>query len=106
MNTPRAVIDAWTAKATADPARIAALNATYKFVVSGAGGGIWVFRCRQPFSVVTEDVPADCTVRMEATDFVALANKNLNPQLAFMSGKLDVEGDLELALRLGELIDS
>lgn len=104
MNTPQEVITNWSAKVLADSKISTRLNAVYKFVVNGAGGGTWVFSCKGQPSISSGDAPADCTITMGASDFVALANGELNPQMAFMSGKLDIEGDMELALRLGEIM--
>ncbi|MBN8549536.1 MAG: SCP2 sterol-binding domain-containing protein [Deltaproteobacteria bacterium] len=104
MNSPQDVIKTWTARVLADPQGIAALDATYKFIVKGPGGGSWVFRCKNPVGVSEGEGAADCTISMNAGDFVCLAKGELNPQMAFMSGKLDVEGDLELALKLGSIV--
>ena len=104
MNTPQDVIKNWSARVLADPQGIAKLGATYKFVVTGPGGGSWIFRCKDPVAVSEGDGNAECTIRMNAPDFVALGKGELNPQMAFMSGRLDVEGDLELALKLGSIV--
>ncbi|MDO8526862.1 MAG: SCP2 sterol-binding domain-containing protein, partial [Deltaproteobacteria bacterium] len=37
-------------------------------------------------------------------DFVKLANGALNPQMAFLGGKLKVKGDMGLALKLGQIL--
>lgn len=84
---------------------MAKLNATYKFVVQGPQGGTWLFRCKQPVAVSEGEGEADCTIIMNDEDFVALGKGDLNPQMAFMSGRLNVEGDLDLALRLSEIIE-
>ena len=104
MNTPQDVIKAWTARVLADPKGIAQLDAIYKFVVKGTGGGSWLFRCKNPVAVSEGEGTADCTISMNASDFVALGKGELNPQMAFMSGRLDVEGDLDLALKLGSIV--
>lgn len=104
MNTPQDVINNWSARVLADPKGIAKLDATYKFVVTGTGGGSWLFRCKDPVSVSAGQGDAECTITMNAPDFVLLAKGELNPQMAFMSGRLDVEGDLELALKLGSIV--
>ena len=105
MQTPQDVIAAWSARAMANAAKVAKLEATYKFIIGGKGGGSWLLRCRSPVSMEKGEGPADCTISMDAADFVALGNGELNPQMAFMSGRLNVEGDLELALRLSEIVE-
>jgi putative sterol carrier protein len=104
MNTPQDVITAWSARLLADAKNLKNLDATYKFVVKGSGGGSWLFRCKDPVSVNSGEGPADCTITMAAADFVALGKGDLNPQMAFMSGQLNIDGDIELALKLGDII--
>ena len=41
---------------------------------------------------------------MTAADFVEMMNGNLNAQMAFMSGKLKVAGDMGLALKLQSIL--
>lgn len=45
--------------------------------------------------------PAACTLHMSLEDFVAMAQKKLNPQMAYMTGRLRVEGDIMVAMQLG-----
>ncbi len=86
-----------------NPEEARKIDATYKFVVAGNQGGTWVFQCRDPLKVTEEDSDADCVLNMEEADFVALGNGKLNPQIAFLMGKIKLSGDLELALRLHRL---
>lgn len=53
--------------------------------------------------VTTDDVDADCTIKVSKDDFIALASGNLDPMMAFMSGKLKVEGDMSVAMGLQSL---
>lgn len=48
----------------------------------------------------------DVTITMEDDDLVALFKGELNGMTAFMTGKLQLEGDLMLAQRLGSLFSS
>ena len=47
---------------------------------------------------------AKCTISIKAEDFAALIDKKLNPQMAFMTGKLKIKGDMGLALKLGTIL--
>jgi putative sterol carrier protein len=46
-----------------------------------------------------EDAAADCTFTMKADDFASLAAGKLNPQTAFMSGKLKIKGSVSVAMK-------
>jgi len=47
---------------------------------------------------------AKCTINITADDLVSIVNGKLNAQMAFMTGKLKVAGDMGLALKLGSLL--
>lgn len=49
---------------------------------------------------VDSDKEADCTISVDKDDFIALAEGNLDPMMAFMSGKLKVAGDMSVAMGL------
>jgi putative sterol carrier protein len=50
--------------------------------------------------------PADCIIGMKDGEFVLLMTGRLNPQSAFMKGKLKVKGNLMLAQKLNALMPS
>jgi putative sterol carrier protein len=54
-------------------------------------------------AVSNEDKPADCTVRIAKDDLDAMLSGDLNPMNAFMSGKLKIEGDMGVAMKLQSL---
>ena len=87
------------------PDLVAKVNTSYKFVINGDGGGTWVVDLTQPGgSIQAGDGDAKCTITMGSQEFLDLINRKLNPQMAFMTGKLKVAGDMSLALKLGALI--
>jgi putative sterol carrier protein len=55
-------------------------------------------------SVSTTDGPADCTIKLSLDDLESLLAGDLNPTMAFMQGKLKVEGDMSVAMALSQLI--
>ncbi|MEZ5043219.1 MAG: acyl-CoA dehydrogenase family protein [Saprospiraceae bacterium] len=53
--------------------------------------------------VSTENNSADCTVKISKEDFLALVGGHLNPMSAVMSGKIKIEGDMSVAMKLQSL---
>ena len=93
-------------KLKGDPSIAKSINAKVAFVLSGDQGGNWVLDCTQtPGNVVKgEAADAKATVTMGAEDFVKLANGDLKPEMAFLTGKLKVKGDMSLAIKLGKVL--
>lgn len=54
--------------------------------------------------VSADDGDADCTLTATVDVFQDLMEGNLNPTAAFMGGKLSVDGDMGLAMKLGGLL--
>lgn len=50
--------------------------------------------------VSSEDKEADCTVTISDENFKALVKGDLNPMMAFMSGKIKIKGDMGVAMKL------
>jgi putative sterol carrier protein len=50
-----------------------------------------------------EDGPADATINVAFEDFLKLAQGQLDPTAAFMTGKLKIAGDMAAALKLQSL---
>lgn len=54
--------------------------------------------------VSTTDADTDCTIKLSLEDFESLVAGDLNPTMAFMTGKIKVEGDMSVAMALSQLI--
>ncbi|RMG19079.1 MAG: sterol-binding protein [Deltaproteobacteria bacterium] len=91
-------------KLEAHPELAEKIGAVYQFNLTGEGGGEWVVDLVQNQVRAGEDAEAKCTVTVDAADFLKIVSGALNAQMAFMSGKLKIGGDLSLAMKLGELL--
>ena len=47
----------------------------------------------------------DCTLYASKDDFRALLEKSMSPASAYISGKLRIEGNLSVAMQLGNYIE-
>jgi len=81
------------------------LTAVYQFDLSGDGGGKWQVEIANDQCSVKEDAHAspNITLSMTASDYLDMLAGKLNGQMAFMTGKLRIAGDMGLALRLQSL---
>lgn len=78
------------------------LNATIKFAFK-EGGALFIDGKSTPTSVSNEDAAAECTVKVSFEDFEKLMERKLDPMTAFMTGKIKIEGDMAVAMKLGKL---
>lgn len=87
--------------------KLEGINATYLFDLSENG-------VAHQYNIAVADGVArvnqggidnpSLTVYMDTGDFVAVANGQLNPMTAFMGGKLKIQGDMMLAMKLQTLL--
>jgi putative sterol carrier protein len=89
---------------TADgSARTRGLRATYRFDVAGAGS--WRVAVDDgAVSVSESDAAADCVIAVPEDLFLRIVNGQQSPMGAFLMGKIRVEGDAALAMRLKDLL--
>ena len=70
----------------------------------GDEGVVRIDGAASPTVVDNEDGHADCTVKVTTDDFVQIASGAIKPQMALLTGKLRVEGDISLAMRLNAIL--
>jgi hypothetical protein len=89
------------------PDKAREVNAIYGFSISGEGGGDWTVDCTSnpPVCVQGDTGKSQCKVSVSQEDFnTMLADPNAGMQLYFQ-GKLRVEGDPMLAMKLQQFFD-
>jgi putative sterol carrier protein len=78
------------------------LNATAK--IGTDQGVVYIDATQSPAVVSNEDKPADCDLHVSINDLVRMGTGDLNPMMAFMSGKLKVKGDMGIAMKMGQVM--
>jgi putative sterol carrier protein len=81
------------------------MNSTIQFNLSGDNGGQWYVTIKDGKAEVHEGTApsANMTMSMSAQDYVDMTTGKLNGQMAFMSGKLKISGDMGLAMKMQTL---
>jgi putative sterol carrier protein len=85
-----------------DKDKIQGMSALYQFSLSGDEGGDWNVKISDGVVAVASgaaDAP-NITLSMADTDFSDLIAGKLNGQTAFLTGKLKIQGDMTLAMKL------
>lgn len=75
----------------------AGFDGAAKFVIRGEGA---ILIGPAGVEAATEDAAADVTLTADLATFRAIFEGGLNPTAAFMSGRLKVDGDMGLAMKL------
>ena len=78
------------------------LDATIKFVFE-CGKIVFVDAKSSPNSVHHNDEPAEVTLRLAIETVNQLYRGELNPMMAVMSGKIKIEGNPMVAMKLGQI---
>lgn len=90
----------------AKPAGMEGATAVFQFVLEGEGGGNYVLRFTEGAGVIEEGTAENpnVTVTMKVEDFVDMVSGKLNAMMAFMGGKLKLQGDMGLAMKLQSIL--
>jgi putative sterol carrier protein len=75
------------------------LDGSVRFVIEGEGS----VRIDET-GASADDGEADCTMTASAETFQGMLDGDIDPTSAFVSGRLKVEGDMGLAMKLGTLL--
>jgi putative sterol carrier protein len=88
-----------------NPAHADGINADVQLHLTGNQGGDWVVSLRSGQCSVNPGTVVNPRVNLsaDAQDFVGVVTGRLNPMMAYMMGKLRVQGDMALAARFPSL---
>jgi|SRR5690606_7308245 putative sterol carrier protein len=87
--------------------KAAGANMGILFDLSGDNGGQWYVDIADGKLNVAQGAPGatpSATVKMSADDFTAMSSGSLNPMMAFMTGKIKVDGDLNSVMKFQSLV--
>lgn len=99
----KAIFDAMPGQLNADAAK--GMTTVIQFNLSGDGGGEYNVAIKDGACTVNTGAHAspNMTMTMAAQDYVDMITGKLNGQMAFMSGKLKIAGDMGLAMKMQSL---
>jgi putative sterol carrier protein len=84
------------------PTKAEGLNAIIQFDLSGDNGGLYWLRISDGKCESGEGQAENpkMTLKALADDYFAVVTGAMNPMQAFMSGKIKIQGDMSLAMKL------
>jgi putative sterol carrier protein len=88
-----------------DGAAVPGLDATMQLIATGEGGGNWQLIMKDGAATAVEgtaDAPK-LTLTISASDWVKLLKGELEPTMAFMTGKIKVAGDMSLLMKFPKM---
>jgi putative sterol carrier protein len=83
-------------------------DAVLQFNITGDDGGTWVVDIKNGVASVSNGAAAspNMTVTTSGPDMLAIVNGDLNAVSAFMQGRVRIEGDMSLAMKLQTVLAS
>ncbi len=88
-----------------NPEKTAGMNAIYQFDITGDGGGKWYVKIADGAVDVAEgeaEAP-NITLSADAASWLDIVNGKTSGQTAFLMGKLKIQGDMSLAMKLASV---
>ena len=94
------------AKFKDDPSKAEGMDGVFEFNVEGDGGGTWAVAIADGALTVTEGAneEAGCKIKVQVEDWNAILSQELDATQAFMTGKLMIEGDMAMAMKLQPIL--
>jgi putative sterol carrier protein len=89
----------------ADPEQLRAVNAVFKLILTGEGGGTWLLRLKDSPELVKDDGDADCCLELSVQDCMDLLEGRVSTQQLFFRGQLEITGDMGHAVKLPRVIE-
>jgi len=103
---PAEIFAQMTQRVADKPGLVDEVGAVFQFDISGEDGGSWVVDLKNsPGSVSSgSSDEADCVIAVSQQDFAGIMSGEVDPQMAFMMGRIKVAGNFMLATKLRSLM--
>lgn len=81
------------------------VGGVYKFVVEGAGGGVWLLDLTRPEAQITRgEGEALSTITVSSGDLIDIVSGKMNAARAFEMGKVRMAGDIARVVAVGQIL--
>ena len=97
-------IDTFLSKIHDDPAGLKGYNARIQFNFTDTKDTALISFDGNGAHIATDTQAPDCTVTISTANFKQLTTGQLDPQMAFLMGKLTSKGDMRHIVRLGSIL--
>lgn len=89
------------------PEKAGNMQGVIQLELTGEGGGNWIIRVNDGQIAIEEGqvAAADLTLGMAASDYVAITRGELSPVNAFVAKKINVQGNMTMAIKFPEMFD-
>jgi len=77
------------------------IEAKIKFVLSD--GSVLINDTVSPPIITNDEEEGDCTITISNEDFQKILNKEMSSMNAFMTGKMKIHGEMQLAMKLSSI---
>jgi putative sterol carrier protein len=90
------------------PDKAAGVSAVIQYEITGESGGTWHATIANGACTVADGAAAspNLTLTMSGQDWLDMSAGKLSGQMAFMSGKLKLKGDMGLAMKIGAMFQT
>ncbi|KAJ8305355.1 hypothetical protein KUTeg_015900 [Tegillarca granosa] len=86
---------------------VGSVGGIFQFKLTGSHEGLWYVDLKNGSGSIGQGESPDkaqCTMTLDSADFNSMFSGKLKPVAAFMSGKLKIQGDMGLAMKLEKLM--
>jgi len=87
-----------------NPERAKKIGGVFEFILDGPDGGTWVLDLNSAQLKPMSAGDSNVVIRLASPDFLDIVEGRINEMSAFMHGKIKIEGNIAMALKLREIL--